>query len=88
MRKITFTPAAFWEYNEWIEKDYDTLQKKDQDTFDQHLTVDMKYLNPIPSSSSYTNQCCLPYHFINFTIAMTPPSIPKNCNKPVKKTAL
>jgi toxin YoeB len=27
MRKITFTPVAFKEYNEWIEKDFETVQK-------------------------------------------------------------
>lgn len=27
MRKITFTPDAFKEYNEWIEKDFDVVQK-------------------------------------------------------------
>ena len=27
MRKITFTPDAFKEYNEWIDEDFDVVQK-------------------------------------------------------------
>lgn len=27
MRKITFTPDAFKEYNEWIKDDFETVQK-------------------------------------------------------------
>lgn len=27
MRRITFTTEAFREYNEWIERDYETLKK-------------------------------------------------------------
>ena len=27
MRKITFTPAAFKEYNDWISEDFEVVQK-------------------------------------------------------------
>ena len=27
MRKITFTPGAFKEYNDWIEEDFEMVQK-------------------------------------------------------------